>query len=128
MAYCGFEKGRNTLKYTCPAKHYGVDCKGTKKCNLFKKSVRMPLSEDSRMFTPVARSSYRWKVLYKKRTSVERVNSRLDVSFGFEKHYTRGLKKNDDSLWSCFMCNACHGSWHNPSRKQDLMRSLVKSA
>ena len=22
MAYCGFEKDRNTLKYTCPAKHY----------------------------------------------------------------------------------------------------------
>ena len=24
MAYCGFEKDRNTLKYTCLAKHYGV--------------------------------------------------------------------------------------------------------
>ena len=31
MAYCGFEKDRNTLKYTCPAKHYGVECKGAKK-------------------------------------------------------------------------------------------------
>ena len=27
------------------------------------------------------------------RSSVERVNSRLDVSFGFERHYFRGKKK-----------------------------------
>ncbi len=27
------------------------------------------------------------------RTAVERVNSRLDVSFGFERHFIRGLKK-----------------------------------
>ena len=88
--------------------------KEQKNCNLFKKSVRIPLSEDPRIFTLVARSSYRWKVFYKKRTSVERVNSRLDVSFGFEKHYTRGL---EDSLWICFMCNACRGSWQNQSIK-----------
>ena len=27
------------------------------------------------------------------RTSVERVNSRLDVSFGFEHHFIKGIKK-----------------------------------
>jgi len=31
------------------------------------------------VFTPLARSSYRWKSIYKKRTAVERVNSGLDV-------------------------------------------------
>ncbi|HBT47554.1 MAG TPA: DDE transposase, partial [Peptococcaceae bacterium] len=35
----------------------------------------------------------RWQELYKKRTAVERVNSRLDQSFGFEQHFIRGLKK-----------------------------------
>ena len=30
---------------------------------------------------------------YNKRTSVERVNSRLDESFGFEKHCIRGMMK-----------------------------------
>ena len=128
MAYYGFEKDRNSLKYTCPAKHYGVDCKGAKNCNLFKKSVRIPLSEDPLIFTQVARSSYRWKVLYKKRTSVERVNSRLEVSFGFEKHYTRGLKKMRIrcGLALCVMLAMALGRIHQ--EKQDLMRSLVKSA
>lgn len=55
--------------------------------------MRIPLEKDHRIFTPIARSSYKFKREYKKRTAVERVNSRLDVSFGFEKHYIRGMKK-----------------------------------
>lgn len=31
------------------------------------------------IYTPVARSSYKWKTLFKKRTAVERVNSRLKI-------------------------------------------------
>jgi hypothetical protein len=58
-----------------------------------KGAVRIPLKEDPRISTPLARSSYAWKQIYKKRTAVERVNSRLDRVFGFEEHYIRGLKK-----------------------------------
>ena len=36
---------------------------------------------------------YMWKTIYRKRSAVERVNSRLDESFGFEKHFIRGIKK-----------------------------------
>ena len=28
MAHAGFEKDRNTLKYRCPARHYGLHCSG----------------------------------------------------------------------------------------------------
>ena len=55
--------------------------------------VRAPLDKDRRIFVPVVRDSPKWNRLYNKRTSVERVNSRLDCSFGFERHYIRGLKK-----------------------------------
>ncbi len=75
MAYGGFEKDRGTLKYRCPARHYGVvRCCGESLCKAAG-GVRIPLSEDRRVFTPVARSSHRWKRLYKKRTAVERVNA-----------------------------------------------------
>ena len=94
MSYGGFEKDRNALKYRCPHQHCGVDCKGTDECSVYaNKYVRISLKEDSRIFTPVARSSYKWKKLYKKRTAVERVNSRIDYVFGFEKHFIRGQKK-----------------------------------
>nr|WP_272437543.1 hypothetical protein [Terrihalobacillus insolitus] len=49
------------------------------------------MSEDRRIFTPIDRSSYKWEKEYDKRTAVERVNSRLDVSFGFELHTIRGM-------------------------------------
>jgi hypothetical protein len=87
MAYSGFEEKRNTLKYLCPAQAYGLHCQGSATCSLYNKSLRIPLEEDRRIFTPLARSSYKWEMLYRKRTSIERVNSRLDVSFGFERHY-----------------------------------------
>lgn len=92
MAFGGFEKNRETLKYRCPARHYGVQCRGKERCSATG-GVRIPLAEDRRVFTPLARSSYKWKTVYKKRTAVERVNARLDEVYGFEKHFIRGLKK-----------------------------------
>lgn len=127
MAYAGFEKKRNTLKYRCPAQHYGTRCKGKQACPV-KGSIRISLAEDRRVFSPLPRSSYRWENLYKKRTSVERVNSRLDVSFGFERHYIRGLKKMElrCSLALCVMLAMAVG--RVKEKRLDLMRSLVKSA
>ena len=58
-----------------------------------KRIFRIKCDEDRRIFTPVARSSYKWKRLYKKRTGVERVNGRIDRDYKFEKHTIRGLKK-----------------------------------
>jgi hypothetical protein len=92
MAFGGFEKDRETLKYRCPARHYELDCSGAKDCPVAG-AVRIALCEDRRVFTPLARSSYVWDKAYKKRTAVERVNSRMDGSFGFERHYIRGLGK-----------------------------------
>ena len=92
MAFRGFEKDRDALKYRCPAEHYGVECRDKERCKI-PKQVRIPLSEDRRIFTPVARSSYKWKTIYNDRTAVERVNSRIDKMFGFENHTIRGLQK-----------------------------------
>jgi hypothetical protein len=92
MAYGGFEKDRMTVKYRCPARHYGYACASLESCPAGK-AVRISLEEDRRVFTPLPRSSLKWDRCYDKRTSVERVNSRLDTSFGFENHTIRGLAK-----------------------------------
>ena len=57
------------------------------------RQIRIPLCEDRRVFTPVARSSHTWSRLYDMRTAVERVNSRIDGAFMFEHHYIRGKAK-----------------------------------
>lgn len=128
LAYGGFEEKRETLKYTCPALAYGIDCKGASKCSVYKKSIRISLSEDRRIFTPVARSSYKWKTLYDKRTSVERVNSRIDVSFGFERHYIRGLQKMELRCGLALSVMLAIAVGRLRQKQPELMRSLVKAA
>ncbi len=51
------------------------------------------MTVDRWIFTPIDHSSYKWKQAYKKRTAVERVKSRVDVSFGDELYMIRGLAK-----------------------------------
>ena len=124
MAYGGFEQNRDTLKYRCPARHYGYECAGMDRCSVTH-SIRIPLSVDRRVFTPLARSSYRWKDEYKKRTSVERVFSRLDTSYGFEHHTMRGLLKVRTrlSIVFCVMLAIAVG-WTKEQQPQ-LARSLL---
>jgi hypothetical protein len=126
MAYGGFEKARGTLKYRCPASHYGYECESQQDCPVGK-SVRIPLSEDRRIFTPLARSSYAWKGIYKKRTAAERVNSRLAGSYCLEKHFIRGMPKMRFriSLALCVMLAMAVG--RVAENKHEQMRSLLKA-
>jgi len=55
--------------------------------------VRVPLDFNRRIFTPIPRDTPTWNRLYAQRNSVERVNSRIDGCFGFERHTIRGIKK-----------------------------------
>jgi hypothetical protein len=113
------------VKYRCPAQHYGYQCAGAGCCELGK-AVRIPLDEDRRVFTPLPRSSLKWERCYDRRTAVERVNSRLDVSFGFEKHMIRGLTKMSTRCTLALMLAMAVG--RIKANQSDAMRSLLKAA
>lgn len=94
----GFEQDRGTLKYRWPAKARGTVCTQQDLCQGGRQPehgriVRVPIDFDRRIFTPLPRDSKSWTREYKHRTAIERVNSRYDVSFGFERHFIRGMKK-----------------------------------
>jgi hypothetical protein len=98
MAYEGFEQDRGTLKYRCPAQARGIRCTQRDLCNggcqpEHGRIVRVPIDTDRRIFTPLPRDSKSWTREYKHRTAVERVNSRIDGAYGFERHYIRGRNK-----------------------------------
>lgn len=101
LAFVGFEAKRGTLKYRCPAAAFGFECAGRAECEKlspvgvgeFGRVVRVPLALDRRIFTPIARHTGKWDKAYDRRTSVERVNSRLDRVLGFELHTIRGQAK-----------------------------------
>ncbi|ARN57436.1 transposase [Sedimentisphaera salicampi] len=124
MPFAGFEKNRETLKYRCPVKHYGIGCPNAENCSIAS-SIRIPLALNPRIFTAVARGSLKWERLYKKRSSVERTFSRLDVSFGFENHYIRGLEKMRTRVDMALitMLGIAYGSVMENKHKK--MRSLV---
>ena len=126
MASGGFEKDRLALKKLCPVKAYGIDCACREECSV-KGAIRIPLELDRRVFLPIDRSSCKFKRYYDKRTSVERVNGRLDVSFGFENHYIRGKEKMKVrcGIALCVMLTMAVG--RISQKKSDLMRSLVKT-
>ena len=75
MAFSGFEEDRMTLKYQCPVKAYGIECSCAGECEHAMKSVRVPLALDRRLFVPIARSSYKWRRLYKERTAKDLMRS-----------------------------------------------------
>lgn len=127
MAFGGFEKDRETLKYRCPAKSYGLDCRGMNQC-CCAKGLRIPLEQDRRIFTPIARSSYKWEKYYKMRTSVERVNGRLDEAYGFEKHFIRGLQKMKLRCSMALMVMLAMAVGRLREKQGENFRSLVKAA
>lgn len=76
MNYEGYDSQKKCLRYSHKRKIY-----------------KIYISYDERVFLPVARDSYKFARLYKDRTSVERLNGRLDRDYMFEDHCIRGLKK-----------------------------------
>ncbi len=130
MAFCGFEKDRKALKYKCPSAAYGIECKAFAHCSQETKgkTVRIPLETDRRIFVPIARSSYKWQRLYNGRTAVERVNSRIDVSFGFENHFIRGKAKMTLRVGLALIVMVSMALARIKRDQMEDMRSLVKQA
>jgi hypothetical protein len=127
MAYGGLERERGTLKYRCPASHYGIECAGRDKCPIGK-AVRIPMAQEPRVFTPLPRNSYKWKRLYAGRTAVERVNSRLDNVYGFENHTIRGMAKMRMRCTLALAVMLAMALGRIRAKQPQKMRSLVKRA
>lgn len=127
MAYAGLERDRGTLKYRCPAAHYGIECAGREACPIGK-TVRIPMEQEPRVFTPLPRSSYKWRRLYAGRTAVERVNSRLDNVFGFENHTIRGLTKMRVRCTLALAVMLAMALGRIRTNQEKAMRSLLRPA
>lgn len=133
MSFWGFEKDRDSLKFRCPASTGGFECKGKAECEAratmvgsFGRVVRVPLELDRRIFTPIARQSDQWTEAYKRRTAVERVNSRIDQVLGFAKHYIRGLAKMQTRVTLALVVMLAMALGRIKADQKKLMRSMTK--
>ena len=122
----GYEKGRDALRFKCPAQAYGVKCEESGKCKC--RNIRIPLATDRRIFTQVQRETYKWKRLYKMRTSVERVNSRLDGAYGFEERRTRGLARTKLHVGLALLVMLAMAVGQAKNNREEMVRSLLRVA
>lgn len=135
LAFQGFEADRNTLKYRCPAAAYGFECSGQAACARIGKVkpgdygriVRIDLAEyNRRIFVPTPHGSPSWQRGYNRRSALERINSRLDNSFGFEKHYIRGKPKMTTRVGLALAVMMAMALGHVMDGRPQQMRSLVR--
>ena len=85
----------NYLKYRCPeAVGKGV-CKSRFKCisSPYGYVLKLPINDDPRRHPPVPRESKKWQRLYRLRTAIERVNSRVKELLGLGTITLRGIGK-----------------------------------
>ena len=83
------------------------------------------MAADPRRFGPIPHGTARWVKHYARRGSVERINSRLDVSFGFERHYIRGLSKMRLRMGMAMAVMLSMALGRIREKRLDRMRSLV---
>ena len=135
MQFMGFESDRRTLKFRCPAAAYGTECKNRDACKAapqvkngdYGRVVRVSLDRDRRLFLPAHRHSRTFRDAYKKRSSVERVNSRIDQVYGFERHFIRGIKKIKLRMGLALIVMLATAVAWIEADKAEHMRSLLKA-
>lgn len=136
MIFQGFESDRDTLKYRCPSAYVGSTCAGADICHTagnvapgdYGRIVRIKIVEqDRRIFVPTPHGSPSWHRGYNRRTALERINNRIDNSFGFERHFIRGIGKMRlrVGLAICVMLAMALG--HIKQGRAHQMRSLVQT-
>ena len=107
LKYLGYDKVKETLRYQYKDKVYSID-----------------INYDSRIFTPIARDSKKWKRIYNKRTALERINGRFDRDFNLENHKVRGLKKATVMIDLMMIAMMAMAKGHIVNHQEEKIRCL----
>ncbi len=93
MVFWGRDGGH--LKYRCPEVVGKDECKARFPCtsSAYGYVLKLPIADDPRRHPPVPRESKKWHRLYRLRSAVERVNSRIKGLLGLGRITVRGIAK-----------------------------------
>ena len=138
VAYAGFEKKRQTLKYRCPAVEYGLHCAGRDEChrmggispNAKQRIVRIKINDGKhpmRTFGPCPRNTRKWKQTFDRRNSLERINARVGRDFQVDDHFLRGKSAMHLRIAGSMAVMLAIALGCLEKNKPDKMRSLVTS-
>ena len=85
----------NYLKYRCPHALGKAECKSRFRCtpSSYGYVLKLSIADNPRRHPPVPRESKKFQRLYRLRTSIERVNSRVKELLGLDRLTVRGIGK-----------------------------------
>lgn len=111
MVFWGYDKKQKRLKYRCPQACGKEGCTWIDKCSKssYGQVVKIKLRDDYRRFIQVPRHTNKWRNMYNRRTSIERIFSRLKRNGNGKliNHRIRGLDKITlNSLLSVWVMDA----------------------
>lgn len=115
----GFDKSQNRQKWRCPLA-CGTKNSCEKKCSQAKygRTFHTFKKDNLRLFTKTPRVSEKWKLTYKRRTSVERSNKREKVDYHLESGRHRSTKMWYIRIYGIMMCQHMD-AWYS-HRKETL--------
>ncbi len=136
MSYQGRESQRGTLKWACPAATYGFNCEGQEQCygdasvsaDAKSRVVRTKVKvEHLRQYPPLPPCSDKWKRKYRKRSGLERLNSRLADGCMLHSHYLRGQGNMGLKIIISMTVMLAAANVAIKSQRPEQVRSLIKA-
>lgn len=93
----GYEKARYRHKFRCPyAQRKENPCPLKEQCtsSRYGRVFHIKSKDDLRLFGVIPYNSSEWKIIYRDRTSCERINNRIINDYKFKDNYMRGRAHN----------------------------------
>jgi transposase, IS5 family len=124
MLYAG--RDGKYLKFRCSIHAEGLGCP----CSIssYGRVLKIAISENERRWPGLYRESRKFKRLYKRRTSVERVNSRLKEHLCLDQQHVRGLAKTTVNVGLSLLVMVGGALAMARNKKMDNLRQIVALA
>jgi hypothetical protein len=116
----GFDNTQNRQKWRCPlACGSKVSCPSPCSKAKYGRTFHTFHKDNLRMVPKISRQSEQWKLIYKRRTTVERSNKREKIDYKLEAVHHRSTKMWYIRLYSILMCQHMD-AWFNHREKELL--------
>lgn len=122
----GYEKKRKHHKWICPLQ-CGTENLCSKPYTTAKhgRTFHISCKDNPRLFPETPRDSEKWKLIYKRRTSVERSNKREKIDYKLESGRHRSTKMWYIRTYGIIMCQHIDAWYVHQEEKLKELRNLV---
>jgi hypothetical protein len=121
----GFDKSQNRQKWRCP-----LACGTKNRCETpcstakYGRTFHTFTKDNPRLFTKTPRTSEKWELTYKRRTSIERSNKREKVDYHLESGRHRSTKMWYIRTYGIMMCQHMD-AWYSEKNDELKLKELI---